>query len=301
MAPARLTGIRDGRSECDEVGGRPLTDSHARKEVGGLSPTDYHLNTQMATRPWTTDNSGAEGQMNTIPQQPTRWQIRRQVAGLLATGLMMMWCLVGFVPQTAQASDRWQITLEVEQSVTGPMPPDTAFTYRLTAITPDAYPSDTGDGQYSFTIAGTDRVQLAPLSFTAPGVYTYQLRCIPDNAAGYTYDQRRYVIDIYVTEANPPVSVAHLEGDTAKVASLSFTQAFSVPGQPDPVPSSPTSPPTVPPATVPSGIAPPAGEGPTVSAPTGGTVQSSGPAWPVVPVMVPVTLITVAASLIGLL
>jgi len=130
----------------------------------------------------------------------------------------------------AQAVESAQAPLMIRQvlrSDGSAMAPRATFTYRMTAQTPATpLPQGSNAGSYTFSVTGNTEVGLASISFTAPGVYRYELRCMPEVEAGFTADSQIYTIEMYVKGDRTVFSVVYMS-DGNKTTDISFIQRYS--------------------------------------------------------------------------
>ena len=164
--------------------------------------------------------------------------IRTLVLGLALICLFSALCGV-----TAYATEQAEVTLTVRQTfVSEGTPPSDEFTYRLIPQTANApMPAGSNSEGYTFTIAGTREANVGAISFTAPGIYTYELRCVTADQPGYTIDRRMYTIEVHVTANLDLVLIFTNDGN--KVTELAFAHSYRAPGTPSPPPGTPSPPP----------------------------------------------------------
>ncbi|MCL2589222.1 MAG: hypothetical protein FWD84_07425 [Oscillospiraceae bacterium] len=165
---------------------------------------------------------------------------------ILAAMLVLVF-LVSVLPgAAAYAAAGAEVTLTVQQTFAnhGPSaPPSDVFTYRLIPQTSNApMPVGSNSEDHTFIIAGTRTGQIGPITFTAAGVYTYELRCVTADQPGYTIDRRVYTIEVHITE-NLEALLIYINGDN-KVTELTFAHSYrtpeSPPGPPSPPPGTPS-------------------------------------------------------------
>ena len=134
--------------------------------------------------------------------------IRRQARIFLAVSLVLV-CLLGVLSMPAvSASGTTAVTLTVQQNLITNVPgaPNRAFTYRLVPLeSTNPMPTGSRTDGYIFSANGTEGVQIGPITFTALGVYSYELSVVPDteSESRYIYDTRVYRIDIHVMNDTP--------------------------------------------------------------------------------------------------
>lgn len=123
----------------------------------------------------------------------------------------------------AKAATNWQVSLQVHQITAyhEAISQVSAFTYLLRPVSANApMPIGSTPEGYLFTITGTNGTFISQLTFTSPGVYTYELQVIDGSDYFYT-DQRVFTIEVYVMENLDSVSVVYT-GEGAKMPDLSF-------------------------------------------------------------------------------
>ncbi len=75
------------------------------------------------------------------------------------------------------------------------------FSFRLTAVTPDApMPAGAVNGVLDLVNGADGLITVPAITYTEAGVYTYTLEEIPGIASGYTYDTAVYTITVTVTD-----------------------------------------------------------------------------------------------------
>ena len=118
--------------------------------------------------------------------------------------------------------------------------PDDLFTYILEPVTPGspmpAQVSKTGrtdPDSFTFELTGNATIDIGPIVFDRPGVYTYELYHVIDTAQpGYTYHQHDYEIVVYVnSRLETGVVIQNIINESApersKMAAISFVHAFA--------------------------------------------------------------------------
>ncbi|RHR25837.1 hypothetical protein DWX43_17075 [Clostridium sp. AF19-22AC] len=115
----------------------------------------------------------------------------------------ILFLLTLFICKPVYASEKAvSVSLDVNQSFSlekGTAPTD-QFYYKLTA-TEENNPMPDGHlgGEYAFSIQGNSKYMMKPMTYQAPGTYSYQLvQTVENEAEGYTYDKRSYGITVYV-------------------------------------------------------------------------------------------------------
>jgi len=124
-------------------------------------------------------------------------------------------------------------------------PPDDVFTYRLTPKqASNPMPTGSDKNGYTFTVTGTDEVNVGPIFFTEMGEYTYELSHITSIKDYYTYDRRAYILEVWVdNDQNVAMIVYNKNG--AKVADIVYEHLYTGMDEPD-KPKKPDEPPVNP-------------------------------------------------------
>jgi len=154
--------------------------------------------------------------------------LRRSVKFLTA-GLVML-CLISTLLPTVNAAETEQkqpVTLNISQVIKSESPSDGSFTYRLTSKTASAPMPAAGN---IFSVTGTDEMEIGDITFAAPGVYTYEISCVTNQAAGYTVDRQIYTIDIYAKNDLTAVVVIHT--DAGKADEIYFEHIYEAAADP---------------------------------------------------------------------
>jgi len=122
---------------------------------------------------------------------------RRIVISLLAIALIGMLLI-----PASYAATQADVTLAVKQVVSSgglSAPQNKPILYKLTPYMA-SYPMPTGSsaGVYTFTITGTTTKQIGPITYTTAGFYTYELTCVTEADANYSFDRRVYRIQVFI-------------------------------------------------------------------------------------------------------
>ena len=101
------------------------------------------------------------------------------------------------------------------------------FEFRLVEIAADGSESVAATGKN----AADGTVALSPVTYTAPGMHSYELREVAGTAGGVTYDRATYRVRTTVTDAgNGTLAVKHelmdAEGNAANDTSVTFTNGY---------------------------------------------------------------------------
>ena len=149
---------------------------------------------------------------------------RKRMLYLLAVFVMI---LITISPTATYAADH-PLKLTVKHTFTTTS--DSAynmFTYRLTPLSPgNPMPAgSTADG-YTFSIAGSDNVEIDMPDYAQPGIYRYELaQVIGEEKPGYTYDKQVYTIEVHVNEALG-VDFIVFDDTQTKVADIAFENGY---------------------------------------------------------------------------
>ena len=102
------------------------------------------------------------------------------------------------------------------------------FTYRLKPLDGDnPMPAGSTAEGYTFTISGNDSVEIGPMADSRQGVFKYELYQVIDGVRpGYSYDDRIYTIEAYVSELKG-VSIFIFNGDREKADDLEFENGYN--------------------------------------------------------------------------
>ena len=129
--------------------------------------------------------------------------IMRKRIGSLTASVLLALCLLGFSAGEVWAAPLGPVTIPVpmDQTYTNTgldAAPGNTFSYVLTARSP-GYPMPTGSvaGVYTFSMSGNASRTL-DFSFTAAGIYYYDIAHTTSAVPGYIYDNETYTIEIYV-------------------------------------------------------------------------------------------------------
>jgi hypothetical protein len=158
--------------------------------------------------------------------------INKQIGKLLAVGLALT-CLISVMfALTAFAADTSHVTLTAEQIIVNngsSVPTRTTFAYRMIPKTTDApMPNGSGLQGYTFTITGADEKPIGPISFSAPGIFVYELSCITDSELDFITDRRIYTVEVHVTNDHglQITTVVYISPGN-KVSAISFEHVYT--------------------------------------------------------------------------
>jgi len=160
-------------------------------------------------------------------------------------------------PVNAQAAGAGNVTLTVKQSILAtneslsqeaPALRDITCNYRLVprkATTP--MPAGTVASAYSFAIKGSAGKNIGPITFTDPGLYTYEIRHTTRPLPSYQFDQRTHIVDVMVTaDMNATLVVSQECGSKAQEILYQHSynsKQLETPKKPTKRPSKPKTPP----------------------------------------------------------
>ena len=150
----------------------------------------------------------------------------------LCAAVAVAMLLIAALPAAALAVDN-SLCFVVNQvfSASSASAHNNVFMYRLTPLEAgNPMPEgSTADG-YTFTIAGTDSIEICLAGKPGQGVYQYKLsQVVEAGKKGYTYDRRVYTITVYVSSSNNVDIVAENE-DLTKAATIVFKNSYKKPG-----------------------------------------------------------------------
>jgi sortase B len=141
-----------------------------------------------------------------------------------------------FPAPVAYAAGPSEVHLTVAQQVMckGAETDEGGFSYLLSARSPGApLPKGASGTSWPFGITGTGEAAVGPIAFTSAGHYVYELRAVTDARPGYSYDTRRYTIEVFVDSGLGTVIAAYSEVGI-KVPALAFTHGYEPPPPPPP-------------------------------------------------------------------
>jgi len=162
----------------------------------------------------------------------------------IALGLVLV-CLLGvlYMP-TALAAESAQVTLTARQVYTAegltPAPTDT-FLYQFSRKAEgNPMPAGSVFGTYTFAVTGSEVRLIGPITFFAPGIYSYEIRHVTPAQDNYTYDpQVYYDIDVHVREIDgellPRVLVYINKAENRKAEEIEFNQKYTSPAVENPM------------------------------------------------------------------
>ncbi|MCL2300989.1 MAG: hypothetical protein FWC27_12675 [Firmicutes bacterium] len=145
---------------------------------------------------------------------------------LLCAAILLVAALAAGASVSARAADN-PLMLTVRQVFVAASPSaDDTFTYRLRPLDAGSpMPAGSTAEGYTFTIAGTGSTKLGPLAFSRSGGFRYEIFQIPGGKPGYTYDKRKYIIEVYAGAASN-VELIVLNTDGAKAEAVEFRNTY---------------------------------------------------------------------------
>ncbi len=146
--------------------------------------------------------------------------------------LFTVCCILILSVMSGSALDSGCVRFTVRQVFDTTLPDaDNTFEYSLTPLDYDApMPSASENGEYRFSVSGSDTFTTDEISFTDIGEYHYQLReLIGDRREGYTYDEKVYDIVVVVRNTTEGLEsiVYFLNKDGYKEPELLFINSYS--------------------------------------------------------------------------
>lgn len=129
----------------------------------------------------------------------------------------------GVNPTPSSVTDR----IKVSKKLKGRDLAEGEFEFQLVEIAADGSESVAATGRN----AADGTVALSPVTYTAPGAHSYELREVAGTAGGVTYDRATYRVRTTVTDAgNGTLAVKHelmdAEGNAANDTSVTFTNGY---------------------------------------------------------------------------
>ena len=203
--------------------------------------------------------------------------MQKFVAALLGTAL----CAV-LLATAAFAQGGVAVTLPVSPSTAGADPePNAAYTLCLQAVDNAPMPDGAQNGQYSVTVQGAGDYTFPQITYTAPGIYYYQISHVAGADTRCTYDATVYDVTVAITNKQDGTGLestvtAHTGPSADKRDAMLFTNVYA---------PCPTTPPTATPTPKPTPV-------------TSGLIQTGQLNWPI-PVLggLAVVLVVVGVAL----
>lgn len=170
--------------------------------------------------------------------------MQKFVAALLGTAL----CAV-LLATAAFAQGSVAVTLPVSIRTAGADPePNAAYTICLQAVDNAPMPDGAQNGQYSITVQGAGDYTFPQITYTAPGIYYYQISHAAGADTRCTYDATVYDVTVAITNRQDGTGLessvtAHTGPSADKRDAMLFTNVYA---------PRPTTPPTATPAPTPA-------------------------------------------------
>ena len=170
--------------------------------------------------------------------------MQKFVAALLGTAL----CAV-LLATAAFAQGSVAVTLPVSIRTAGADPePNAAYTICLQAVDNAPMPDGAQNGQYSITVQGAGDYTFPQITYTAPGIYYYQISHAAGADTRCTYDATVYDVTVAITNRQDGNGLessvtAHTGPSADKRDAMLFTNVYA---------PRPTTPPTATPAPTPA-------------------------------------------------
>ena len=162
--------------------------------------------------------------------------MQKFVAALLGTAL----CAV-LLATAAFAQGGVAVTLPVSIRTAGADPePNAAYTFCLQAVDNAPMPDGAQNGQYSVTVQGAGDYTFPQITYTAPGIYYYQISHVAGADTRCTYDATVYNVTVAITNKQDGTGLesavtAHTGPSADKRDAMLFTNVYA---------PRPTTPPT---------------------------------------------------------
>lgn len=162
--------------------------------------------------------------------------MQKFVAALLGTAL----CAV-LLATAAFAQGGVAVTLPVSIRTAGADPePNAAYTFCLQAVDNAPMPDGAQNGQYSVTVQGAGDYTFPQITYTAPGIYYYQISHVAGADTRCTYDATMYNVTVAITNKQDGTGLesavtAHTGPSADKRDAMLFTNVYA---------PRPTTPPT---------------------------------------------------------
>ena len=172
----------------------------------------------------------------TSKEEPVMKSMQKFVAALLGTAL----CAV-LLATAAFAQGGVAVTLPVSIRTAGADPePNAAYTLCLQAVDNAPMPDGAQNGQYSVTVQGAGEYTFPQITYTAPGIYYYQISHAAGADTRCTYDATVYNVTVAITNKQDGTGLesavtAHTGPSADKRDAMLFTNVYA---------PRPTTPPT---------------------------------------------------------
>lgn len=184
--------------------------------------------------------------LNDPKEEPVMKSMQKFVAALLGTAL----CAV-LLATAAFAQGGVAVTLPVSIRTAGADPePNAAYTLCLQAVDNAPMPDGAQNGQYSVTVQGAGDYTFPQITYTAPGIYYYQISHAAGADTRCTYDATVYNVTVAITNKQDGTGLesavtAHTGPSADKRDAMLFTNVYA---------PRPTTPPTATPTPKPTPV-----------------------------------------------
>ena len=154
--------------------------------------------------------------------------MQKFVAALLGTAL----CAV-LLATAAFAQGGVAVTLPVSIRTAGADPePNAAYTLCLQAVDDAPMPDGAQNGQYSVTVQGAGDYTFPQITYTAPGIYYYQISHVAGADTRCTYDATVYNVTVAITNKQDGTGLesavtAHTGPSADKRDAMLFTNVYA--------------------------------------------------------------------------
>lgn len=185
--------------------------------------------------------------LNDPKEEPVMKSMQKFVAALLGTAL----CAVLLATAAFAAQGSVAVTLPVSIRTAGADPePNAAYTFCLQAVDNAPMPDGAQNGQYSVTVQGAGDYTFPQITYTAPGIYYYQISHVAGADTRCTYDATVYNVTVAITNKQDGTGLesavtAHTGPSADKRDAMLFTNVYA---------PRPTTPPTEPPTPEPTPV-----------------------------------------------
>lgn len=183
----------------------------------------------------------------TPKEEPVMKSMQKFVAALLGTAL----CAVLLATAAFAAQGSVAVTLPVSIRTAGADPePNAAYTFCLQAVDNAPMPDGAQNGQYSVTVQGAGDYTFPQITYTAPGIYYYQISHAAGADKRCTYDATVYNVTVAITNKQDGTGLesavtAHTGPSADKRDAMLFTNVYA---------PRPTTPPTATPTPEPTPV-----------------------------------------------
>lgn len=135
-----------------------------------------------------------------------------------------------FFPYTSYGQVSVNIPIEQEFKINGSLDQEKQKGYYILEALEGGNPMPTGEAAYSIELLGNERRTIEGFDFSEEGTFSYKLyQQLPEDKAGFTYDDHVYFISVYVTRAANGLNIETIvkNDQKLKVSSAAFTNTYS--------------------------------------------------------------------------